>query len=90
MTRRAAEDFVRTIDRERERRVQSMFGLDVEDPALYDLTVNLRTLTLEAACAAIAEGASQPQFHITPEVGARHAAFAAECHRRLEENLSGD
>jgi cytidylate kinase len=90
MTPRAAEDFIRTIDRERERRVQSMFGLDVEDPSLYDLTVNLRTLSLDAACAAIAEGASQPQFRITPDVQARHRAFAAECHRRLEEDLSGD
>lgn len=90
MTQRAAEDFIRTVDRERERRVQSLFGLEVEDPSLYDLTVNLRTLSLDSTCATIAEGASQPQFRITSEVQARHRAFAAECHRRLEENLSGD
>ena len=90
MTRRAAEDFIRTVDRERERRVQSLFGLDVENPSLYDLTINLRTLSLEAVCATIAEGASQPQFRITPAVEQRHRAFAEECHRRLEEALGGD
>jgi cytidylate kinase len=88
MSRRAAEEFIRTVDRERERRVQAMYGLDVEDPALYDLTVNLRTLTLDAACAAIAEGASQPQFRLTPEVRARLRVFAEDCRRRLEESLS--
>jgi cytidylate kinase len=90
MSRRAAEEFIRTVDRERERRVQAMFGLDVEDPSLYDLTVNLRKLSLDSACAAIAEGASRPQFRITDEVRARHRAFAAECHRRLDEHVSGD
>lgn len=90
MSHRAAEDFIRTVDRERERRVQSMFGLDVEDPSLYDLTVNLRSLSLDSACAAIAEGAAQPQFRVTPEVRERHRAFAAECHRRLDDHLSGD
>ena len=67
-----------------------MYGLDVEDPALYDLTVNLRSLSLDAACAAIAEAAAQPAFRIGETERARHQAFAAECRQRLEESLSGD
>lgn len=90
MSRQAAEDFIRNVDHDRERRVRSMYGLDVEDPALYDLTVNLRSLSLDASCAAIAEAAAQPQFRVTPKVRERHQAFAAECRQRLEEALSGD
>jgi len=90
MSRQAAEDFIRNVDRDRERRVRSMYGLDVEDPALYDLTVNLRSLSLDAACAAIAEAAAQPAFRIGETERDRHQAFAAECRQRLEESLSGD
>lgn len=87
---RAAEEFIHNVDRERERRVRSMYGLDVEDPELYDLTVNLRSLSLDAACAAIAEAAAQPQLAITEGIRKRHRTFAAECRQRLEESLAGE
>ncbi|NIU74122.1 MAG: cytidylate kinase-like family protein, partial [Gammaproteobacteria bacterium] len=45
LSREAAEKFIDNIDQERSRRVRRMYDMDVEDPALYDLTVNLRIMS---------------------------------------------
>lgn len=84
MSRRTAEDFIRNVDEERRRWARITYGEDVEDPSLYDLTVNLRVLSPESACAAIAEAAGEPAFAVTDEVRAEWAAQAAECHQRLD------
>lgn len=84
MSRRTAEDFIRNVDEERRRWARITYGEDVEDPSLYDLTVNLRLLSPESACAAIAEAAAEPAFAVTDEVRAEWAIQAAECHRRLD------
>jgi cytidylate kinase len=89
MTRPAAEEFIRSVDRDRERWVRLMFGVNVEDPALYDLTVNLRSLSLDAACAAIAEAADQPAYRITDDVRGEHRVFAEACRQRLEASAEG-
>lgn len=89
MTRNEAEDFIRNVDHERRRRVKAMYGEDVEDPALYDLTVNLRTLSLNGVCAAVVEAASQPRLEITPDVRAELEAFASACRVRLDVALAG-
>jgi cytidylate kinase len=79
-----AVEFIENVDQERQRWVRLMYGLDVGDPANYDLTVNLKTLSLDSACATIAEAASQPRYQITDEVETELFAFAAKC----RENLS--
>ena len=90
MSRRAAEDFIRSVDQERKRWVKITYGEDVEDPSLYDLTVNLRTLSPESACATIEEAASRPAFRVTDEVRGRWADAAAEAHRRLDALTAGE
>jgi cytidylate kinase len=84
MDRRAAEDFIRSVDQDRRRWVKLTYGEDVEDPALYDLTVNLRTLALESACATIQEAAAQPGFAVTDAVKSAWAERADECRHRLD------
>lgn len=88
MTAKAAEEFIRNVDQDRRRWVKLTYGADVEDPALYDLTVNLRSLSVEAACAAIAEAAAQPEYAITDAVKSEWALFGADCHRRLDALVS--
>lgn len=85
MSRKAAVEFIRNVDLERRRWVRSTYGADVEDPSLYDLTVNLRCLSHEGACAAISEAVAQPEYQITDGVRRRLAAFAAECRQRLDQ-----
>lgn len=84
MTREAAAEFIHSADQDRRRWVKQMFGADVEALAHYDLTVSLRALSLESACAVIAEAASQPQHEITEDMRARMERLAAGCRTRLE------
>jgi cytidylate kinase len=90
MGREAAEEFIRDVDNERRRWVRVMYGEDVESPALYDLTVNLRTLSLDTACEVIAEAAGQPQYEITAEARAAMEALRVACHERLDALTSGE
>lgn len=89
MSRRAAEDFIANVDEERRRWVKIMYGENVEDPSLYDLTVKLRAMSHDTACLAIAEAAAQPEFEITAAVKEELAAFAAKCRQELDTKLSG-
>lgn len=81
----AAQEFIRGVDQDRRRWAELMYDANIEDPALYDLTVNLEALSLDAACAVIAEAASQPPFDVTAEVREQLAAIAADCRRQLAE-----
>ena len=83
MTLSQAEDFINDIDQDRSRWVRVMYGADVTDPSLYDLTINLRTHTIESACETICTAVAQPRFQITDEMEAEIFAFAAECRERL-------
>ena len=85
MTREQVEEFIRKVDQERSRWVRVMYGADVNDTSLYDLTINLKEITLESACVTIAEAAVQPRFQITEEGEGEIFAFAAECRRRLAQ-----
>ncbi|MEJ2216802.1 MAG: cytidylate kinase-like family protein [Gemmatimonadota bacterium] len=88
MPRRAAEEFIANVDEERRRWVKVMYGKDVADPSLYDLTVKLRAMTRDTACLAIAEAAAQPEYEVTDEVKAELEAFAAKCRQQLEARLA--
>ena len=83
MTRKAAEEFVHNVDEERRRWVKLMYGADVEDPSLYDLTVNLESISFETACVIIAEAAAQPQYEVTDDVKKRLEDFATACREQL-------
>lgn len=83
MTGKAAEEFIHNVDDERRRWVKLMYGADVEDPSLYDLTVNLESISLETACVILAEVAAQPQFEVTADVEKRLEDFANECRGQL-------
>jgi cytidylate kinase len=89
LTRDQIRDFIRKVDQERSRWVRVMYGADVQDPSLYDLTVNLRRISLPSACVTIAEAARQPRFEITDDVEGELFAFAAACRRRLTQYRGG-
>ncbi len=90
LTRKAALEFIENVDEERRRWARLMFGADVEDPSLYDLTVNQRFLSVETACVAVAEAAGQPEFQVTDEALSELTSFAASCHDRLDALLDGE
>jgi cytidylate kinase len=89
MTDSQLEDFVRKVDQERSRWVKVMYGADVLDTSLYDLTLNLEQMSQDSACETIAAAALQPRFEITADVESEIFAFAAECRNRMNRLLGG-
>jgi len=89
MTLSQAESFINDVDQDRSRWVRVMYGADVTDASLYDLTITLRTHTIESACETIATAVAQPRFQITDEVEAEIFAFAAECRDQLSRVKGG-
>jgi cytidylate kinase len=89
MTHSQAEGFIEDVDQDRARWVRVMYGADVGDASLYDLTINLRTHTIESACETIATAVDQTRFQITDEVEAEIFAFAADCRDQLSRAKGG-
>jgi cytidylate kinase len=89
MSSSQAEDFIRGVDQERSRWARMMYGEELMDLFNYDMTVNLKTLSLESACGTIAEAATQPRYQITDEVEAELFAFSARCRERLARAVGG-
>jgi cytidylate kinase len=81
----ATERFIRSVDRQRRRWVRRMYGVEINDTSLYELTINLESITLGTACVMIAELAAQPHYVVTDEMRQRIAAFADDCRRRVAE-----
>ncbi len=89
MTHKAAVEFIQAVDDDRRRWVRLMYGADVEDTSLYDLTVNLESISIETACEIIAEAARQPQYQVTAAVKKRLKDFATQCREQLLQAEGG-
>ena len=88
MKREAAIEYIRQVDLERARWTRFIYDADLREPELYDLVVDLETLSLKSACAVIAEAARQPEFAVTEEVRATLRDFALSC--RVKVALATD
>lgn len=88
MTREMAEEYIRDVDEARARWVRVMYGEDIMDPALYDLVINLETLTVGGACAVTGRAVEQPELRSTPEALRRLQDFRLAC--RVKVALVGD
>lgn len=62
-----ARAYVRRVDQDRMRWARWMYGLDIRDPALYDLCLNTERLSLEGACDLLRNLMRQGDFQPTPE-----------------------
>lgn len=85
LTLKAAEEFIHNVDEDRRRWVKLMYQADVEDPSLYDLTVNLQSISVETASEIIAAAAAQPQYQVTDGVKHSLEAFARACREKLQQ-----
>jgi cytidylate kinase len=88
---------IERVDRERARWTRFLYGVAWDDPALYDLTLNLEHLDLHAACDIVANAARQPHFQpddasraamadlvLASRVRAALAANAATAHAEVD------
>jgi cytidylate kinase len=55
------------IDEERSRWSRHLYGIDTGDPSLYDMVLNLRSLSIDDAVELIAQTARRPAFRRTAE-----------------------
>jgi cytidylate kinase len=83
MDQGAAERFIQQVDAQRARWVRMMYGEDIEDPALYDMVVNLEAMSIPVACELLATTLTQPDFAITDRVRMQLADFRLACRVKL-------
>ena len=83
MERDAAERFIREQDASRARWVRMMYGEDIADPRLYDMVVNLETMSVPDACALLEATLKQPDFAVTDAVRRQLSDFRLACRVKL-------
>ncbi len=66
-TPEGALDYIHRVDSQRLQWARMMYGVDVRDPAGYDLCVNLERWSLHGACELLARTLEQQDFQPTPE-----------------------
>ena len=79
MDRFAAHKYIRDMDDARARWVKMMYDQDVNDPALYDLVINLEVISLPTACLLVAKTAEQPAFVADEDAKVRLRDFHLAC-----------
>lgn len=79
MDQAAAEQYINHVDEHRSRWVKAMYGEHIDDPALYDMVINLETMSVPVACKLVAATIKRPEFAITPEVKTKLEDFLLAC-----------
>jgi cytidylate kinase len=79
LSQQAAEQYIKDVDENRIRWARFMYDVDLQDPQLYDMMINLERMSLPSACNIVVEAARQPEFEITESVRAQLADFALTC-----------
>ena len=70
---------IQRVDKQRSRWAQLLYGVEWEDPSLYDLILNLGKVSAETASATIASMAEQKEFDATPENRKQLDDFSLSC-----------
>jgi cytidylate kinase len=90
MGRGAAEEFVQRQDALRARWVRMMYGEDITDPRLYDMVMNLETMSVPVACNLLEATLTQPDFDVTDAVRETLVDFRLACRVKLALVRSSD
>jgi cytidylate kinase len=79
MGRSEAMAYIQKVDRDRRNWTRFLYGVDWEDPALYDLVINLDLLGISEACEIVSAATRQQKCFI----------FVGECQREMEDLAIG-
>jgi hypothetical protein len=63
----SAREFLKDLDRVRNRRLRALFNIDWQDPVGYDLVVNTTGMSSDTAAQLISEAARRPEYQATVE-----------------------
>lgn len=83
MDEASAEQYIQHVDGVRARWIKTMYGEDIDDPVLYNMVINLTTLSLPAACNIVIKAVQQPDFAVTDDVKAKLLDFRLACRVKL-------
>lgn len=86
----AAKHHVHRMDRHRKKWVRFLYGVDWQDPAFYDLIVNLEKLSVEEACEVLTQVARLERFRWTEETKQNAADVALAARVTAELARSGE
>jgi len=85
LSRNEAVAYIEKVDNERRKWTSYLYGVDWEDPHLYDIVLNLEEIGVEEACEIMATVAKQKSFEFTAECAAAMADLALAS--RVRANL---
>jgi cytidylate kinase len=57
--------YIEKMDQDRRRWTHFLYGVNWDDPSLYDLVLNLERMTVDEACEIVCATAEQPSYHVT-------------------------
>jgi len=66
LTRKDAVTFIERVDKERRQWTRSLFDVEWDDPALYDVVLNLSRMTAETATELVVRLTEREEFQATP------------------------
>jgi cytidylate kinase len=89
-SRNDAIAYIEKVDEDRRKWTRFLYGVDWDDPSLYDLVLNLEHIDMEEACRLIASIATERCFEFTPECQQRmnDLALASQVRADLAINPS--
>lgn len=79
LTREAAEQYIKDVDENRIQWTRFMYDVDLREPQLYDMIINLEKMSIASACKVVVQAAREPEFEITEQVRRTLADFGLMC-----------
>lgn len=79
MTAQEAEKYIEEVDKKRIEWTRFLYQVDWHDASLYDIVLNLASITIEGACELVARACSLPEFQDTPDRRLALDDFALAC-----------
>jgi cytidylate kinase len=67
LDRARALEHIQRMDHERKKWAQYIYGVDWTDPSLYDIVLNLESVSMQDACDILVELVTRDRFKLTPE-----------------------
>jgi hypothetical protein len=84
LNRSDAIEYIRSMDRDRRRWTQFLYGVDWSDPSLYDMLINLEYISIDQACRQVVSLVEEGSFELSPERQAALNDFVLACRIRAE------
>ena len=87
-TREEAILYIRKMDKYRQKWTKFLYGIDWNDPSLYDVVVNLRDISIQTACDMISVMTNSAEFQLNDKT--KHAIADLALESQIKAKLASD